>query len=270
MHSASTAAATVPTQARPAHPNLRVDVLPREGMRFAITHVLLPLSGFALLLVAMRCYNLDQWLADRFYAMEGGRWALRDAFVTQTLVHRFGRYAGIALWLGALVAWLVAKRRVDGAPWRAPLAYLLVSVAVSVVCVAWVKSWSNMDCPWDLTRYGGLRPFVGLWDVRPLGLQRGACFPAGHAGGGYAWLSLYFFLGTVRPRWRWAGLAAGAGLGLVFGIAQQLRGAHFASHDIASAAICWIVAFATWRVFRSRLVRSRCLAAGIDARETKA
>ena len=34
------------------------------------------------------------------------------------------------------------------------------------------------------------------------------------------------------------GLAAGA----VFGLAQQLRGAHFLSHDIASLAVCWAVA----------------------------
>ncbi|BDU16188.1 phosphatase PAP2 family protein [Lysobacter auxotrophicus] len=257
-------------RARPTLPNHSTDLLPRDGLRFAVTHVFAPMLGFVVLLLAMRWSSGDQWLADRLYAMQGGQWALRDAFVTQTLVHRFGRYVGIALWIGVLVAWLVARRRARWAPLRAPLTYLAVAVALSVLCVAWVKSWSNMDCPWDLTRYGGLRPFVGLWDVRPVGLERGACFPAGHAGGGYAWLSLYFFLGAVRPRWRWAGLAAGIVLGLVFGIAQQLRGAHFASHDIASAGICWAVAIATWQLFRPSLVRSRWMAAGIDSRETKA
>lgn len=266
----ATSTSVIPMHARPRIQNLPMDVLPHGGVRFAITHVLLPLLGFALALLAMRWSGGDQWLADRLYALQGGQWALRDAFVTQTLIHRFGRFAGIALWIGVVVAWLVARRRVEWAPLRAPLAHLAVAVALSVLCVAWVKSWSNMDCPWDLTRYGGLRPFVGLWDVRPLGLQRGACFPAGHAGGGYAWLSLYFFLGAVRPRWRWAGLAAGIGLGLLFGIAQQLRGAHFASHDLASAAICWTVAVATWQVFRPVMVRSRRLATGARAQGTQA
>jgi len=244
--------------------------MPRDGMRFVVTHVLTPLAVVALALFITRWLNGDQWIADRLYALQGGRWALRDAFVTQTLVHRFGRELSIALWVGAVLAWVVAGRRADWASLRAPLAYLIVAVALSALCVSWVKSWSNMDCPWDLTRYGGVRPFVGLWDVRPVGLQRGACFPAGHAGGGYAWLSLYFFLGAVRPRWRWAGLATGLGLGLVFGIAQQLRGAHFASHDIASAAICWTVAVAAWQLFRPSLVRARWLAAGIGAKETNA
>ena len=247
-----------------------MDLQPRDGLRFVLTHVLAPLLGLATLLFLTRSLDGDLWLADHLYAMQGGEWAWRDSFVAQTVVHHFGRELGIALWIGTFAAWLVARRRARWAHLRAPLAYLAVAIVLSVLCVSWVKSWSNMDCPWDLTRYGGLRPFIGLWEVRPVGLRRGACFPAGHAGGGYAWLSLYFFLGAVRPRWRWAGLAAGIGLGLLFGIAQQLRGAHFASHDIASAAICWTVAIVTWQFFRPSLVRSRWLAAGIGTRETKA
>jgi len=270
MRSAISQAPIAPMQASSRIKKSPMDVMPRDGLRFILTHVLMPLLGFALLLFVTRWLDGDQWIADRLYALQGGRWMLRDAFMTQTLVHQGGRDLSIALWAGAAAAWLVARRRAEWASLRAPLAYLIVAVTLSVLCVSWVKSWSNMDCPWDLQRYGGLRPYIALWDVRPIGLHRGACFPAGHASGGYAWLSLYFFLGAVRPRWRWAGLAAGLGLGLVFGIAQQLRGAHFASHDIASAAICWTAAVATWQVFRPSLVRSRWLAAGIGARETKA
>lgn len=267
--------AFIPWSFAPMHAPSRLqkipmDVLPRgDGLRFALTHIVAPLLAFAALLLVMRWLDGDQWIADRLYAMQGGRWALRDAFLTQHVMHTWGRGFGIALWLAALATWLVARHRDDMASLRAPLAYLLIAVVLSVLCVAWVKSWSNMDCPWDLVRYGGDRPFVGLWQVRPLGLERGACFPAGHAGGGYAWMALYFFLGAVRPRWRWAGLAAGIGLGLAFGIAQQLRGAHFASHDLSAAAICWAVALITWRVFRPALVRSRWLAAGFGP-ETKA
>ncbi len=39
-------------------------------------------------------------------------------------------------------------------------------------------------------------------------------------------------------------LILGIGLlaGTVFGVAQQLRGAHFLSHDVASLIVCWAVA----------------------------
>ena len=147
-------------------------------------------------------------------------------------------------WLVVVAAWLVARPRAGLQHWRGPLAYLAVSTLLATAVVAWIKSWSNMDCPWDLLRYGGERPYVGLLGLRPVGLSRGACFPAGHASAGYAWLSLYFFFRATRPRLRWIGLLAGATAGLVFGASQQLRGAHFLSHDVWTAALCWMVAFA--------------------------
>lgn len=243
---------------RSALPSLQ----PGDGPRLVWTHAVLPALLVAALLALAMAGGGDQWLADRLYALQGGHWVLRDAFLTQGIAHRAGRDVGIALWLTLLVAWVVSQRRDAWSHLRDPLAYLLVATALSMLCVAWIKSWSNMDCPWDLLRYGGDRPYIGLWTVRPVGLPRGACFPAGHASGGYAWFALYFFFGAVRPRWRWAGLAIGFAAGLMFGIAQQLRGAHFVSHDIGTAAICWAVSLATWWAFRPRLVRARWLAAG--------
>jgi membrane-associated PAP2 superfamily phosphatase len=65
------------------------------------------------------------------------------------------------------------------------------------------------------------------------------CFPAGHSSAGFAWVSLYFFALLARPAWRWRGLAVGLVAGGVFGLAQQLRGAHFLSHDLWTLATCW-------------------------------
>ena len=50
------------------------------------------------------------------------------------------------------------------------------------------------------------------------------------------------------------GLAAGVLLGLTFGVAQQARGAHFASHDLSSAFLAWIIPLTLYVfVFRTRL-----------------
>lgn len=240
--------------------------LPAGDFRFLLTHAWLPLIALAVLLALTMGAGGDQWLADRLYALEGGRWALRDAFVTDRLIHKLGRDLDIALWSSVLVAWALAHRP-GREHWRAPLAYLLTATALSMAGVVWVKTWSNMDCPWDLLRYGGDRPYVGLWELRPVGLGRGTCFPAGHASGGYAWLALYFFLAAMRPQWRGWGLAAGIGLGLLFGFSQQLSGAHFVSHDLITAAICWGVALFCFGLFRYRLVASRWQAAGFGRRD---
>jgi len=218
--------------------------------RFHLAHAWLPLLAFVVMICLCKGMGGDLWLADRIYAMEGHRWALRDAFFTRDLVHLWGRDLSILASFAVFVAWLVARKRASWTSLRRPLAYLAVTTLVSIALVAWIKSWSNMDCPWDLMRYGGDRPYVGLFALRPIGLERGACFPAGHASGGYAWLSLYFFFLVVRPRWRWFGLAIGGGLGLLFGISQQLRGAHFLSHDVWTAGLCWGCALAIYLGFR--------------------
>jgi membrane-associated PAP2 superfamily phosphatase len=191
----------------------------------------------------------DVGLADRLYALQGHRWALRDAWLTQDVLHLLGRNLGIVAWAGVLAAWLVSAARDGLAAWRRPWLYLLSASTLGAASVAWIKSWSNVDCPWDLARYGGTHAHLGLFQARPASWGHASCFPAGHASAGYMWLALYFFLARVRPQWRWRGLAGALLAGLVFGGAQQARGAHFLSHDLATAMVCWAGALALHAVF---------------------
>jgi len=196
----------------------------------------------ALLLLAMLSMSsgLDRAVAGMLFDWEGHRWALRDGFFMEHVLHRMGRELSAAAWIGACCMWIASLLRDDLIHWRRPLAHLALSILLSTLLVAWIKSWTNMDCPWDLREFGGLRPYVSLLSVRPPSLPHNACFPAGHASAGYAWMALYFFFLSTRAQWRWIGLAIGIGAGLLFGIAQQLRGAHFLSHDLVTIAICWM------------------------------
>lgn len=104
-----------------------------------------------------------------------------------------------------------------------------------------VEELHRHGLPMGSRGFGGTRAFYGLLDMRPDGLRASGCFPAGHASAGYAWLALYFFAREVQPKLRYWALGAGVCLGLVFGIAQQIRGAHFVSDDLWTAAVCWLV-----------------------------
>ncbi|KAB8189481.1 phosphatase PAP2 family protein [Lysobacter maris] len=223
-----------------------------SGPGFLRGHALAPLLAFLVLAVATMAGGGDLWLADHLYAWEGGDWALRGSWVTQQAIHLGGRNLSALMWLAVLAAWLVACLRAGWAPLRKPLGYLLLATAVATAAVSLLKGVTGMDCPWDLSRYGGDLPMVGLFSVRPAGLPEAACFPAGHASGGYAWMASYFFLRVAWPRVRFAGLALGLTMGLVFGVAQQLRGAHFLSHDVWTAAICWFVALGLYLLFWPR------------------
>ena len=64
----------------------------------------------------------------------------------------------------------------------------------------------------------------------------------------------YFAIRERSSRHARAGLALGIIVGLLFGLAQQSRGAHFLSHDLWSGMIAWIVPLTVYSwVFRARL-----------------
>jgi len=208
------------------------------------THVVLPLLMLGCASAVLIGADGDRLLASWLYGLEGGHWAMKQAWLTEGLIHRGGRalsgLASLAVGLLMLRGFCARHSRLRAARW--PLLRLLASVALATGVISLIKQHSGMDCPWDLSQYGGLRPYYSLFASRPAGLRASGCFPAGHASAGYAWLGLYCFAVSVRPRWASRALALGLGAGLVFGIGQQLRGAHFLSHDVWTAAICWFVA----------------------------
>ena len=120
-----------------------------------------------------------------------------------------------------------------------PLVVAAVGVAVGgMLLVSAIKRVSVTSCPWDLAAFGGNLPLVSHWQ---LGLSDGGpghCFPAGHASAGFAWIAGWF----AWPRGSRAArvwLATALVGGLVLGVAQQLRGAHFMSHTLWTAWTCW-------------------------------
>ena len=199
--------------------------------------------AFVALNLLLLGFGGDFWIADHLYALQGHAWRWRHAYLTESVMHLGGRRFSALAWLLVVAAcgasFVAPALRVR----RAALGKLALSVLASTSAVALLKRWSDVQCPWSLARYGGELPYAGM--------PAGHCFPAGHASAGYAWLALYFFFLAVRPAWRWHGLAAGVGLGLAFGVAQQLRGAHFLSHDLWAAAICWTTAWLIDRAWPS-------------------
>lgn len=219
------------------------------GSRFQRNHLLLPMGGAFGLSVVLILLGGDFWLADRLYALEGHAWALKSHPLLEPLIHTGGRAASLAAWLLVVVAYAWSCFDARLARWRRALAYLALTTLLATALVSGLKSATSMDCPWDLTRYGGDRAFVSLFEYRPATMPAAACFPAAHASAGYAWVTLYFFFLTTLPSLRWAGLSLALLVGATFGFAQQLRGAHFLSHDLWTLITCWLVALAGYPLF---------------------
>jgi membrane-associated PAP2 superfamily phosphatase len=200
-------------------------------------------------LLAVRASNLDLWLADQWFALEGYNWSLRDNWISYELIHHHGKqmligFAVVLLCLLVLSYFMGSLKK-----WRRPLFYLLTSMAVILALIAYMKHFSPVACPWDLVRYGGELQYQPTFS-HAFGLTvTGHCFPAGHASGGFALLAVYFaaYQYARRPA---LFLIPGLLVGTVFAVGQQSRGAHFLSHDLWSLSLCWFGALGMFLLFR--------------------
>lgn len=207
------------------------------------THLLLPLLVFAVCATWIEISGLDLRLADSIFAWSGEVWSLRDNWLTSVVIHDGGRDL-VALLLLALVGLLLSGFHFPALrQYRKGLCYVLVTALLSAIVINLLKQWSGVACPWDLQRYGGTFSYEGVYFARG-DAEMSGCFPAGHASAAYAWLGLYYFARVHFPRYRFHVLCAVLVMGMTFGLGQQLRGAHFLSHDLWSLAICWSIATA--------------------------
>lgn len=216
--------------------------MPRQlcSRTFLHRHLWLPLLVFVFSILLLAFSSIDLWLADHLYRWEGGAWRWREAWLTAALIHDGGRtlIAIAALLLMALI--LLAHCVFRFRHWRGGLWYLACATFGAGLLINLLKQLTHVDCPWDLARYGGTKIYVPLFAALPADFSPGACFPAGHASAAYAWLGLYYWCLRHAPRWRWPAFGGVMLLGLGFGVGQQLRGAHFLSHDVWTLGLCWL------------------------------
>jgi len=191
--------------------------------------------------------GLDMALAQRMGDQAG--FALRENWWLRQVLHEGARQAawllGIVLCLG--VAWPFGPLR------RLPFArrlQLALSALLATAVVLLTKSASHTSCPWDLAQFGGVAHYRSHWLGWWLGDGGpGRCFPAGHASAGFAFLTGWFALRHDLPRLARVWLVAALVAGLLLGLVQQLRGAHFMSHTLWTAWICWMVGWAVDHAF---------------------
>jgi membrane-associated PAP2 superfamily phosphatase len=195
--------------------------------------------------------GLDGQLADQLYGWQGGAWSLRHDFLVSRILHARAQKLSIALELSLVVLALVSQGHPRLRRWRRGLAYVAVSGLAGLALVSLGKHLLPIACPSQLQRYGGPLP-SRLWLGRELVAVGKGCFPSAHASGGFAQCGWYFYARYQGLHGAWRYAAAALAAGAVLGCAQQVRGAHVLSHDLAAVAVCWSVAWLLARVLLRR------------------
>nr|WP_255576442.1 phosphatase PAP2 family protein [Comamonas sp. Y33R10-2] len=193
-------------------------------------------------LIALACViiwdisGLDLAMARWFGTSHG--FALQNDWFMVNIAHEGARKLAWAIVLGlSLMIWwprgilrqLPYPRRIQ----------LVIASLVSLAIMAVMKRISATSCPWDLSEFGGLGHYVSHWAWGITDGGGGHCFPAGHASAGFAFISGYFALRHNLPRVARLWLGASVVAGFALGLAQQMRGAHFMSHTLWTAWLCW-------------------------------
>ncbi|HFC30402.1 MAG TPA: phosphatase PAP2 family protein [Oceanospirillales bacterium] len=211
-------------------------IMPRKSFKIPTESYFL--MFFAIVaLVIIHVFKVDFIIADWIY-LPTNSWQYQDSWITNTLMHRIGKYAVILLYLILLIKFFVRDKSQEDGFQRYGKIVLLSSLLVGTFVVSSLKHLLQVDCPWDLLQYGGNKPFFQVFQYGKQYLPSSHCFPSGHASTAFTWFSLYFYSSIYYPKQRLKVLAAILILGFTFGLGQQFRGAHFISHDIWSMLVC--------------------------------
>lgn len=197
-------------------------------------------------LLAWDASGLDLAAAHLFGNAGGFTW--RDTWWASTLLHDGGR---IAAWFVLAAAMLASARQPrPGTPPRAQRWRWVAVVLLCVLLVQAIKRVSLSSCPWELAEFGGLAQYVSHWRWGVADGGPGHCFPSGHAVSAFAFFGVHFLWRDHASRRARAWLWAVIGAGLVFGTAQLVRGAHYPSHTLWTAWLCWTLCVAAYHAFR--------------------
>jgi len=122
----------------------------------------------------------------------------------------------------------------------------IIIVILSAVLIPLIsgglKKITNMPCPKNEIHFGGKMIRTAVWESynEPYkSMSKIACWPAGHASGGFALLSLFFLFKTRKNKI--FALIFALGIGWSMGIYKMLIGDHFLSHTIITMLIAWLI-----------------------------
>lgn len=187
--------------------------------------------------------TLDIQLQNLFYSFDTKEWILDKNAEPYAFVFYWGiKRLLIVFAIVILVLLFLVKKYPALLPYRKGLLVVLLSAIIVPSVSVELKSLTNMPCPKHELHYGGDYPHTAVWERYETpykSMKHIKCWPAGHASGGFALMSLFFLF--RRRRNRYLALAGGVSLGWSMGIYKMLIGDHFFSHTLISMLLAWLL-----------------------------
>ena len=186
--------------------------------------------------------DLDFPIQDLFYNFTTQTWILDNDLQPYNFIFYTGiKKLLIVFALSFLIALVFFRKKALIKEYQKGIIIVIFSAILVPVIVGELKKSTNMPCPENEIHYGGVYPKTAVWESYPkdVELKKIQCWPAGHASGGFALLSLFFLFKTKRNQF--VSLAVALSIGWSMGLYKMLVGDHFLSHTIITMELAWLI-----------------------------
>jgi len=185
----------------------------------------------------------DIWVQNHFYNPVNHQWILdREDPVFNFIFYDGIKRLIIIFNVLVLIALVVGWKKPFLARYRKGLIIVLLSSIFVPVIVGSFKATTNIPCPKNLEIYGGIYPHTCVWEKYPstfCNQKKIKCWPAGHASGGFALLSLFYLFRKRRAKI--IALSGVMVVGWSMGTYKMLIGDHFLSHTVITMIMAWLI-----------------------------
>ncbi|MBR7637026.1 acid phosphatase [Janthinobacterium lividum] len=192
--------------------------------------------------------NLDLMIADSMFDGARGQFAGADSAWARGLQFCMTLLAAAAI---VLAVWDTQRPLAWSASRRSALRVVALSAILVPLSIYLLSSFSDVPCPTDLLRYGGLQPYTRLLETLPASASAMVCLPATHANTAWWMLALPLFCLPGRPRTAFLFASVMLLCGLAAGWQQQLQGKQFFTHTLWSAWIASFLIYLLHNLFRA-------------------
>jgi membrane-associated PAP2 superfamily phosphatase len=187
--------------------------------------------------------NIDIKVQDIFFDYSTKSWILDRNLQPYKFIFYDGiKKLLILIGVSFLISVIFFRKNPTIKAYKKGIIIVIMSAILIPALVGGLKKITNMPCPKNEIHYGGSYPTIKVWEVYPKEVSRCnriCCFPAGHASGGFALLSLFFLFKSRRNKT--LAIIGALSVGWSMGVYKMLIGDHFLSHTMITMILAWLI-----------------------------
>jgi len=194
-------------------------------------------------IIIFQITNFDIVVQDHFFDFKTQQWIIdRHDRVLDFIFYSGIKKLLILVAVTILIALIFFRKKAIVNTYKKGLLIVLLSAIFIPSVVGGLKNVTNTPCPKNINHYGGSYPDLKVFDSYPSDFKQECsirCWPAGHASGGFALLSLFFLFKQSSNRKK--AILFALVIGWSMGIYKMLIGDHFLSHTLITMLLAWTI-----------------------------